>query len=125
MVAAEIPRGRRGAHETTTIVLLLLGGFLFLIGWFVGVVLLWLSDVWSTRDKLLGTFVLPGGLVAPLFGLGFGVSMTDTTCVNGSCTTHSGHTGWGQLPWAFLFVALVALPILVAVHLARTSREPS
>ena len=42
--------------------LLLLGGFIFGIGWIVGVVLLWASSTWRRRDKLLGTFVLPGGL---------------------------------------------------------------
>jgi hypothetical protein len=42
--------------------LLLLGGFAFAVGWFAGVGLLWSSATWRLRDKLLGTFVLPGGL---------------------------------------------------------------
>jgi len=33
-----------------------------LLVWPVGVVLLWRSRVWSTRDKLIGTLVPPGGL---------------------------------------------------------------
>src|SRR5215213_1653431 len=49
-------------QEPVALVLLLVGGFLFFIGWIVGVVLLWLSDVWSTRQKILGTLVVPGGL---------------------------------------------------------------
>src|SRR4051812_37301814 len=47
--------------DTAAIVLLLLGGFT-VIGWFVGVVFLWISAAWTLRDKLIGTFVVPGGL---------------------------------------------------------------
>jgi hypothetical protein len=31
--------------------------------WPIGVVLLWLLPVWTRRDKLIGMFVLPGGLL--------------------------------------------------------------
>jgi uncharacterized membrane protein len=48
--------------DTAAIVLLLVGGFLWGIGWIVGVVFLWQSDVWSVRDKVIGTLVVPGGL---------------------------------------------------------------
>lgn len=51
---------RRSWTDPAAIVLLLIGGFTF-IGWFVGVVLLWISDVWNTRDKLIGTLIVPGG----------------------------------------------------------------
>jgi hypothetical protein len=44
--------------------LILLGAFAFDVGWVVGVYLLWTSATWRVRDKLLGTFVLPGGLGA-------------------------------------------------------------
>ena len=60
------PRGG-GAHEIGAIVLLLLGGFVFAIGWLVGVVLLWTSQAWTTRDKLIGTLVPPGGLAFVVF----------------------------------------------------------
>jgi hypothetical protein len=33
--------------------LLLLGGFVFVVGWFLGVGLLWSSSTWRVRDKLL------------------------------------------------------------------------
>jgi hypothetical protein len=32
--------------------------------WPVGVVLLWMSRVWTTGAKLAGTFLLPGGLAS-------------------------------------------------------------
>jgi hypothetical protein len=60
------PRARRGWVEVTALVLLLVGGFIFFVGWLVGVVLLWVSDVWTRREKLLGTLVLPFGLVLPV-----------------------------------------------------------
>ena len=52
----------RGTREWAAIFLLLFGGFALGIGWVVGLVLLWSSRAWSTLDKLVGTFVLPGGL---------------------------------------------------------------
>ncbi len=39
--------------------ILALVGLIFF--WPVGVVLLWISRVWSTREKLIGMLVLPGG----------------------------------------------------------------
>ena len=49
--------------EWSTITLLLIGAFLAVIGWVVGVVLLWRSRVWTLGDKLIGTLLWPGGLV--------------------------------------------------------------
>ncbi|WP_344660024.1 HAAS signaling domain-containing protein [Catenulispora subtropica] len=50
-----------GLQEIFAIVLLVAGGFLFGVGWLAGLLLLWNSPRWSVRDKLVGTFVLPGG----------------------------------------------------------------
>ncbi|HZQ81620.1 MAG TPA: hypothetical protein VFB25_06560 [Gaiellaceae bacterium] len=129
MVAADIPQTRRGGHETATILLLLVGGFILGVGWLAGVVMLWLSDVWSVRDKVLGTLVLPGGLVLPLyFAIGVGVySGSGTSCLTQAgtmhCVTTGGEPTWEQILWIAFFVMLVALPILTAVRLARTSRR--
>ena len=49
-------------REWAAIVLLPLGGFLFGVGWVAGVILLWSSRAWSTRDKLIGTLIVPGGI---------------------------------------------------------------
>ena len=58
---------RAGWMEILALILLLVGGIVLpVVGWFVGVVLLWVSDAWSTREKLVGTFVIPGGLATPL-----------------------------------------------------------
>lgn len=63
----------RGIQEWAAIILLLLGGFIFGVGWIVGLILLWSSRAWTTGQKLIGTLVVPGGLAAALFGLGIGV----------------------------------------------------
>lgn len=60
------PSDRRGPLEWSAIVLLLVGGFILGVGWIVGVVLLWSSRAWNTREKLIGTLVVPGGLAALL-----------------------------------------------------------
>jgi len=61
---------RRNRVEVSAVVLLSVGSIVIpVVGWPAGVVLLWVSDVWSTRDKLLGTLIVPGGLGLPLWFL--------------------------------------------------------
>lgn len=48
--------------ELVTVLLLCLGGLAVGVGWIVGLVLLWTSTRWTLSDKLLGTFVAPGGM---------------------------------------------------------------
>jgi hypothetical protein len=59
------------SKEWAAIILLLLRGFIVGLGWVAGLVLLWSSRAWSTRDKWVGTLVVPGGLVGqrPNMGL--------------------------------------------------------
>jgi hypothetical protein len=53
-------------REVATLFLLPIGGLVVpVIGWLVGVVLLWQSDAWTRREKVIGTLVVPGGLLAP------------------------------------------------------------
>jgi uncharacterized membrane protein len=120
------PTQGRGWLETAAIVLLLVGGFITGIGWLVGVVLLWLSTVWTTRDKLIGTFIVPGGLSLPLFAFVFGglrVAHTTTSCIGSTCT----QTGGPSLATGVLFGVCIAVlfvaPICTAVYLARRARR--
>lgn len=108
--------------------LLLLGGFLFLVGWLVGVVLLWASSTWRTADKVLGTLVLPGGLVFAFALLGLpagGGNCTGSGGLGQPATTHCTTSGF-VLPFPLgLLVLAVALlaPILTAVHLQRARQR--
>jgi hypothetical protein len=48
---------RPGGLEIAAKILLPVGGFLLLVGWLAGCVLLWVSPRWRWTDKLLGTLV--------------------------------------------------------------------
>ena len=72
-IAAEA-RGRFGVErhgsglDIVALILLLIGGIVLpVVGWVVGVVLLWISETWTTTEKVIGTLVVPGGLALPLF----------------------------------------------------------
>jgi hypothetical protein len=88
---------RAGLCEWLAIPLLLIGGFIFVFGWFVGVVLLWRSEIWTLRDKLIGTLVLPGGLASAPFVF----------------ASTSGNLGLA------LAVLSVVLPVLTVIYLGR------
>lgn len=108
--------------------LLLFGGFALVVGWFVGVALLWTSHTWRLRDKLIGTLVLPGGLLS-LFVLGThpsaGASCSASGGPGGQSVTHCVTHGF-SFPWPLgivvLVVALVA-PIATTVHLQAVRRR--
>ena len=69
----DIRRPKTSVLDALALVLLLIGGFLYLVGWIERE---WCSSGSRTcgarAEKLIGTLFVPGGLVAPLilFGLG-------------------------------------------------------
>jgi hypothetical protein len=120
------PRGPR-ARDIVALVLLPIGGVILpVVGWFVGVVLLWVSDAWNTRDKLIGTLIFPGGLLVPI-GLLF-VGTSTSSCVEISsgpgpstartCSAEGG-ANWGLV---VLFILLVLAPLATTAYLARRMR---
>jgi HAAS domain-containing protein len=122
-------RGRVGGRELLTVVLLLVGGVLVpLVGWIVGVVLLWASEVWTRREKVLGTLVIPGGLLLPvgivLAAAAAGLFQGYQTCTDQSmlvCSspvTTEEHALW-IVPTAALVVAL----FVTAAYLLRRARR--
>lgn len=131
---AEPPRerSRAGAVEILALVLTPLI-------WPVGVILLWTSSAWNTRDKLIATLVPPGGYLGLLVGFSilefaaFG-SMTVSSCggsivdshgnmINQSCTGPVPLPGWEQALLTSaavgIFVILLLLPVLVGIYMAR------
>ena len=119
-------RRRLGVREVAAVVLLLFGGFIFVAGWFAGLILLWASPRWRWPDKLLGTLVWPFGYVGALYGLlaGAFASAADNSgsfCGNGCTSTSQG----GGIPtWlgVLIVVAVFAAPIAVATWLVLRAR---
>jgi len=119
------PASRAGAMEIIAVVLLLIGGFLFLIGWVVGLVLLWASPRWRWPDKLLGTLVWPGGLAAVLFVALAGASTGVTACSGSSGMITQCSTSGGMPAWVTILILVVALvgPFAVAIWLLSRARR--
>ncbi|WP_170177764.1 HAAS signaling domain-containing protein [Thermomonospora umbrina] len=115
------PPARRSvpAFELVTVLLLLLGGIVLpVLGWVVGVVLLWASARWSVRDKLLGTLVFPGGLAVAAWWLFF-ASGSSTTCdPTGVCETSGTSV---EVSGAIVLVGVVG-SLAVCAHLIRRAR---
>jgi hypothetical protein len=102
------------------------------LGWFIGIVLLWISDAWSTRDKLVGTLLFPGGLLLPVAlgvlasessGCGTVVTPQLSPQPNGftDCPPPDGTGAWEVA----LVVMLVLVPLVTTVYLARRMRRMS
>lgn len=102
-----------GGLETAAIILLLIGGFFFLVGWVVGAVLLWVSPRWRLADKLLGTLVWPGGLSLILYA---GPFTTTSEACSGGTGIPTRCTWQGPPVW----VGTMALVLILLGQLATT-----
>ena len=101
------------------------------VGWIVGAVLLWMSDIWDTRDKLIGTVAGPGLFVLGALGTvaASGGGTVDQPNLTGAEPYTAGvETGAGLGPSETVVLALVFLvPLVAAIYLARklrTAHEP-
>jgi uncharacterized membrane protein len=131
---------RAGATEIAALILLLVGGLVLpIFGWLIGVVLLWLSNAWNVRDKIIGTLFVPGGLGVPiavlfLAGSGGGGSCGPITQVTRDGTTvktqHATRCVEDGGTTSYLAVAgvivLLVTPIITTAYLAyRLRRHPA
>ncbi|HEX9717275.1 MAG TPA: hypothetical protein VGA93_04960 [Actinomycetota bacterium] len=128
---------RAGALEWIAVVLLLIGGIVVpVIGWIVGVVLLWASSVWTVRDKLIGTLVVPGGLLPALYFTVAPVWVTREVCRGVPVQAGPGHVGpggaivctasptaTGRVLGIAILVVLAVAPVLTAIYLARRAKR--
>ena len=126
--AAPAPTSRVGAVEILALILTP-------IIWPAGVVLMWASSAWTTRQKLLGTLVVPGGYPAVFFvvPLVFLQPSLIYTCGGGTdsggtviATTCTGPQWWQYvLGFAALGLSLAALiaPVAVGIYLATRLRS--
>jgi hypothetical protein len=103
--------------------LLLLGGLAALVGWIVGVILLWRSTVWRTRDKVIGTFLLPGGLLPAAISLGLSGGGSSETCSGEGGPGHrsvvhcTASVAKSPVDSTVILVLLVLIPIVTALWL--------
>jgi uncharacterized Tic20 family protein len=98
---------RRTRREWATV------GLLPLV-WVLGVVLLWRSRAWTTRDKLIGTLVVPGGLAYIIYVVVDAVLVLTDDCEPEGCSV-----GIYVDPLsAVALVAMTILPLATAIYLA-------
>jgi hypothetical protein len=134
------PADRRSWREWGAVILLPLGGFAFGVGWLIGLVLLWSSRLWTTREKLIGTLIVPGGIATTLLVLVLtgtkrrcrelsGAVNPSTGALVGRPTTHCTPSGGPSAATTALQIALVVFfvlgPVISAVYLARRARDRS
>jgi hypothetical protein len=125
-IAAEA-RERFGARpkgsgwDVVALIMLLVGGVILpVIGWIIGVVLLWVSETWTTREKLVGTLIVPGGLALPVFILTFaGYSESCGGPVGGPTTCTGGPSDAAQILVVILVTVLFIAPLATTAFLAR------
>jgi hypothetical protein len=93
-------------RDVWTLLLLTFGGFFIGFGWLVGVVLLWSTPRWSTRDRWLATLVWPFGVAGLWFAMGH------RPLIN-------------EIGWVLNvgFAAAVLVEVVVTVHMLRSTRR--
>ncbi len=136
------PRSPRLVHEGLAVALLTAGSFIPVLGWVVGVTLLWTSGRWTPKEKLAGTLLVPGGPAAVLFVFGLGAfttagaevcSTADATAATPdgtpvpdpvvTCTGGGGGGGVGILLLILVVAAFVAPFVVGAVLFRRAARR--
>jgi uncharacterized membrane protein len=127
-------RSEPGWVEIGALIMLLVGGLVLpVIGWIIGVVLLWTSKAWNTRDKVIGTIFVPGGLALPVFLGLLAASSGGDSCVQfgqaGSQPAINTCTGQGTSAAELLgivgFIVLLLAPIVTTAYLAIRMRRAS
>jgi len=104
-----VTRTKPGIREYLVLMLLPIGGVVIpVLGWLIGAILLAGSTVWTSREKVIGLLVVPGGLLpAALLGFVGGGScaeiMMDGRVIEQTCS------GGTLPPW----LAYVILAVLV------------
>jgi len=100
-------RATVGGREIGALLLLTIGSFAIpVIGWAAGIVLLWTSEAWNRRDKIIGTLLTPGGAVLIIVV----VAVASSAGASG---------GPGHLALLLLLVMPIATAVYLLVQLNR------
>jgi len=138
------PRRQQGIGlEVGAIIMLTAGSLIPVIGWLVGVILLWSSGLWRRSEKVLATLIFPGGLGGILlWGVAFATFMASQTCVAAggpiqaspsgtggpAIASTQGCTGFALPSWLLIPILLIVVmaPVLESVvHLSRALSRAS
>jgi len=99
------------------------------IGWLLGTILVWLSRVWTTRDKVIATITVPG---IWLFGLLGTLASSTSVHVSGSSgpppptIEPSGIERVMNIAFAWIFpLGVIVVPLAVAIYLVVRARNLS
>ena len=124
-----VPPSRGIGHEAVAVGMLTVGAVVLpVVGWLVGVLLLWTSRLWTTREKVLGTVLIPGGPATALLTMAALALLPAESCTTGwvgdaepvtTCTGGVGIPGWLLLLGLLL---AAAAPLVVAVVLYRRAQ---
>jgi len=107
-------------YTVLTIVLLAIGGFIVpVLGWLVGLVMLWYSRTWTLRDKLVGTLVLPV-VAAVLLGISALVAQPVESAVEQINPLVPSVFSLGH---SVLILAIFIVPIITTIYLAVRARR--
>jgi uncharacterized membrane protein len=136
--ATEVPQRLRPDRELVAVLLLTVGSVILpLVGWLAGVVVMWSSNRWRTREKILGTLAIPGGLGTMVMGTLIWLTFASSSCVegdfvqdggNGVVRTDAGSCSAGNsltvsvAVWVLLWLVALAVP-LALLQIAR--RRPA
>src|SRR5688500_14152707 len=121
-----IKRVRSGIREILALILLPIGGFIVpVVGWVIGAILLASSQVWTSREKVIGLLVVPGGLLpAGLVGLTAGSRVCNEIIENGRVVSESCSGGMPVWLGSVIMAVLVIAPIwTVFFLLTRMNRR--
>lgn len=123
---------KAGWMEVAALVLLLIGGLIIpFFGWIIGVVLLWFSNAWNVRDKVIGTVFVPGGLALPMGLALFSSGVSGGSCgpvISGSgraitaapCSYDTSNTNYIGI---VALIVLIVTPIVTTAYLAYRLRQ--
>lgn len=102
------------AYLIATSALLLLGGFLFGLGWVLGLFMLWRSTSHSRASKIICTLIWPGGLAAAMATLYIPVSTAPGYFVDLTSTPVAPAVSG----WTIVYVCAIFIIPVVTQYLA-------
>ncbi len=123
-----------GWMEVGALIMLLIGGIVIpIFGWVIGVVLLWVSNAWNVRDKIIGTVFVPGGLGLSVLilvssltlsgGSGSSTCTTDPFTGKWNCVDSSSSGGFPHFLGALLLLGVIVAPIITTAYLTYRLRR--